>query len=1178
MDQKSAERALLGVVREDNHHQHQQSSGSTLLEENAALATFGAAMQQLVSQTAATRPDTSDSADTPTELARVAASTTPVISRGIGTAPMDNRQQCIKFTGPYEFRCEVLDNRRGSIIIDGPLTIYCAQLNSGNGIITATGPITILCTEFDNYEGQIKSREGTLTITSRYALRNQRGMLMAKSTITLTNPQQLIDNAQGSITTEGRVSIASGSLENSGQINGKTITVASHTLKNHGQMAGEQISIGVVDFQNCPAAGQDSDHPTEIRASRHLAIGATTLHNLQQARLLSNDSLVIGALLDDQLQVQGTLSVLDNFGSTIAANGAARLQVSSFNSDATSILQGGQLILESNTLQGSGAISAVLGDLQVSVNSEQPVKLEAALQANGSVRLTAPGELSIHSSVQAGTQRTVTAHVIHNQAEGSMRANGETQIVVGKAAGGCLNNRGVIDGSTTEVRGHSLNNLGSGAISGNQLLLEADTVINDGGGAGEQRRATLSARQGLITIAAQQLRNVGGASIISQGSLAVGGALDEQRQLVGPTRLLDNQGSRISARSQAIITTVTFNHDNASTLWGGEQVTLESDTLTGGGSITSAGTLAVHLRAQQPVAIRGPLRAGKLTVTAVGELNNHNSWEADEQATVRCQFLRNHAEGSIRSEGQTQIVVGAAEGGRLNNRGLIDGATTEIRGHSLNNLGRGVIYGNHLLFGAETLTNNREAVNGQTKALIIGRQSLKIGAQQVCNREGALIMSAGEMAVGARLDEQQQLIGQMPSLDNHSATIEVQGAAHFQLRKLHNLDIHFGVEYRHTSEPVVEYVGDFRTCGHNLGWQSRTWLESQLTPLPPGTPVPGYGSPLDLGSIGSIGGVLALLGGGVLAPLGGGGHHYLREVFRAPDGSCLVNYVIRRYTRYTSQPGLAASCRPSKVHIGGNFYLDGELLNENSHVVLNGKMIGPTQDVRLEETYSTRGIAEVGSQLSHWYARAERKRDTGDSRPYHHTREERVPLRAAVEQRNVPLPVSGVALAPLGILALPGDTGEQQALQPWSPSANVQQVAVLARRSEHGAAIVVRSSLSPLRLPEVGLFTVQLAGTGPVVVTEPSFRCREDESGTALLLRELHLGNSALLPRLHGGSFYERLRIRQQVIQLTAQYLLPGFHSETQQQQVLFARGLAAAARLQLIPGVPLTTTQQLQL
>lgn len=498
MDQKSAERALLGVVREDNHHQHQQSSSSTLLEENAALATFGAAMQQLVSQTAATRPETSDSADTPTELARVAASTTPVISRGIGTAPMDNRQQCIKFTGPYEFRCEVLDNRQGSIIIDGPLTIYCAQLNSGNGIITATGHITILCTEFDNYEGQIKSREGTLTITSRYALRNQRGTLMAQSTITLTNPQQLIDNAQGSITTEGQLSIASGSLENSGQINGKTITVASHTLKNHGQMAGEQISIGVVDFQNCPEAGQDSDHPPEIRASRHLAIGATTVRNLQQARLLSDDSLVIGALLDDQLQVQGTLSVLDNFGATIAAGGAARLQVSSFNSDSTSTLQGGQLILESDTLQGNGAISAV-DDLQVSINSEQPVKLEAALQANGSVRLTAPGELSIHSSVQAGTQLTVTAHVIHNQAEGSMRANGETQIVVGKAAGGCLNNRGLIDGSTTEVRGHSLNNLRSGAISGNQLLLEADLVINDGSEASDQRTATLAARQGLMS-------------------------------------------------------------------------------------------------------------------------------------------------------------------------------------------------------------------------------------------------------------------------------------------------------------------------------------------------------------------------------------------------------------------------------------------------------------------------------------------------------------------------------------------------------------------------------------------------------------------------------------------------------------------------------------------------------
>jgi hypothetical protein len=101
-----------------------------------------------------------------------------------------------------------------------------------------------------------------------------------------------------------------------------------------------------------------------------LAISATTLRNLQQARLLSDDSLALGTLFDEQQQLQGAIALLDNCGATIAAGGTARLKVNRFNSDATSTLQGGQLILESDTLQGSGTISAV-DDLQISGVVEQ---------------------------------------------------------------------------------------------------------------------------------------------------------------------------------------------------------------------------------------------------------------------------------------------------------------------------------------------------------------------------------------------------------------------------------------------------------------------------------------------------------------------------------------------------------------------------------------------------------------------------------------------------------------------------------------------------------------------------------------------------------------------------------------------------------------------------------------
>ncbi|WP_253306654.1 two-partner secretion domain-containing protein [unidentified bacterial endosymbiont] len=218
------------------------------------------------------------------------------------------------------------------------------------------------------------------------------------------------------------------------------------------------------------------------------------------------------------------------------------------------------------------------------------------------------------------------------------------------------------------------------------------------------------------------------------------------------------------------------------------------------------------------------LQTDSTSLAAPRGLNNFGLLQAGHQLTLQANAIRNHAEGVINAT-HTRVLTDKGESGWLNNRGLIDGQTTEVRAHSLNNLGSGVIYGDQLLLGAHTLTNHRGQVNANNKAIIAARQQLTIGAQHILNQEGALIMSAGPMAVGERLDEQQQLVGQTLELNNSSATIDVQGDAHFNITTLNNSDIHFKtheVQVSHTQghrrverSPHIDRPNDYTAYDYN---------------------------------------------------------------------------------------------------------------------------------------------------------------------------------------------------------------------------------------------------------------------------------------------------------------------------------------------------------------------------
>lgn len=165
------------------------------------------------------------------------------------------------------------------------------------------------------------------------------------------------------------------------------------------------------------------------------------------------------------------------------------------------------------------------------------------------------------------------------------------------------------------------------------------------------------------------------------------------------------------------------------------------------------------------------LANGALTVTTDTRINNSGKLQAGQQLMLAALDLDNAATGDIGGL-NTQVDVGQT----LINRGLIDGTGTFISANTLNNTGTGRIYGDHLALAADSLNNTAEMVGGVMSAgTIAARDRLDLATRQLANRDGALIFSAGDMAIGGSLDANHQATGQASDLLNSSAAIEAMG-------------------------------------------------------------------------------------------------------------------------------------------------------------------------------------------------------------------------------------------------------------------------------------------------------------------------------------------------------------------------------------------------------------------
>ena len=374
---------------------------------------------------------------------------------------------------------------------------------------------------------------------------------------------QRLDNT-GNITANGGIDLSNtAQLSNQGQLHLKQLTATGETLNNaHGKISAQNADIAVRQFNN--QQGQLAAEQIRVDSQRldntHGSLDAQALQ--LSAHTLDNSNGAIRSDKNTQLALSGSLK---NQQGQISSAGAVSIQghataSPTLDNDQGSILAGEQLSIQAQSLTGKGEIASGK-DAEIAVRND--FTTENNLTAGRKLTLRTEGNLTNRHQLHADEAVVVAARQIDNQAGGVIQSGQSTQLTADN-----ITNRGLINSNGLTHVGslNTLTNTGTGRIYGDHVALSAQDVVNrEETVNGETKAGVIAARQRL-DIGAKTIQNLGsgfnriengqavqGTSslISSEGTLHIGGQLNEQQQAVGTAEKLENRGARIETGGDA---------------------------------------------------------------------------------------------------------------------------------------------------------------------------------------------------------------------------------------------------------------------------------------------------------------------------------------------------------------------------------------------------------------------------------------------------------------------------------------------------------------------------------------------------------------------------------------------------------------------------------------------------
>ncbi|WP_145032185.1 hemagglutinin repeat-containing protein [Pantoea ananatis] len=660
---------------------------------------------------------------------------------------------------------DLTQSSTGRALSGGDLLLGAATLNTGGTLQGGNAQIT--AGSWQNQGSLLSTGELTAAIDNDI---NNGGSLLSQGGAQLS-AQNLVNT--GSVLAEKAMTLNGGSLNNSGAIQGDTLSVTPASVTNQGNLIGmKSLTLGpapqrfrMLLAQSAPTRELVNNAGGQLLTQGALTITADNVTNngswQGQQILLNAAKLANGGAIQSADGLQLTLSDrLDAAaGSKISANGTAALQALTLANQGQWVAK--NLTLKGDTLNNNGEITGA---------DSLSVQLNGALTQQHDKNLLSAGKISLQSASLNNLGRIQGSDLQINTGalDNAGRLQGDNNLLLSatghltNAANGTLvsqnaltltapdlYNYGLIQGAGGTVNATNSATNNGRLLAGGALTFTTPQLVNNGWLQAGQLTLNASGLTNNGTLLADQQGTLNGTNFQNQG-MAQGGNLAVNYQNLG------NSGT-VLGTGQLNVNAAQVNLTGSGRLFSGGGLTLVSNGFDQFGQVVALGDVLVNLA--NSFVSHNTLAAGnRLTLNSNGSLEN--------QSTMQGQGVTLNAGGDLTNNGQ--ITTGGADSSLTGNRIAMNGAGSLQGGGNvtLNSRSDVTLDGFTGTLGNLTISTPGSLVN---TALLYAGQNLYLFANSIRNQRGDIL-------AGNSLWMQRDGAGNANGeVINTSGTIETQG-------------------------------------------------------------------------------------------------------------------------------------------------------------------------------------------------------------------------------------------------------------------------------------------------------------------------------------------------------------------------------------------------------------------
>ncbi|MEI0696900.1 hemagglutinin repeat-containing protein [Pectobacterium aroidearum] len=595
-------------------------------------------------------------------------------------------------------------DNQGTMLGVDALTLAINTTARNSGKWLSQGDSTLTARQLEN-TGQVQAK--TLTLTGDDV--QNAGQLLGLSSLSLTAKNRLTNTQTGTLLTQGLAVLNAAEASNDGEWQADSLTLEAQTLNNRGHIQGDTSLT--VTLEN-----GDVDNQGTLWSKR-ADIAARTLTNAGEITGVNGLQLT----LDDALTNQGALSSyqliaqadrLDNRGKI---NGLDQLGITvNQNLNNTGTLYGAALALNTNDLTNSGTITGVDSltlELNGTLNNTRDISSNA---------LT----LRTNDVVNHGTLTGVNGLTLElgNHLDNQGALNSQALAIAARD----VTNGGLLNGTRSLQLTLAGTLINTGDLTSQRIGITAQNVLNHGQilGADDlqlELRNTLENR-GLVS--GSNTLGIVANHIDQQGTLEARAlkvdaqTLDNHGKMLGVDALTlaiagtaRNQGKWLSQGSSMLTAGQVDNNGQ----WQAGDLTLQASDLTNSGQIFGINALSLTTTNDLSNQQGGTLLSQGIAVLRAANVTNDGDWQAD-RLTVDAQQLTNR--GRIQGDHGLAITLDRANpASRLTNQGtVLSGGDGWLSASQLDNQGT--------VSGVGKLTLDSGAINNAGNVIADGALSL----------------------------------------------------------------------------------------------------------------------------------------------------------------------------------------------------------------------------------------------------------------------------------------------------------------------------------------------------------------------------------------------------------------------------------------------------------------------